>query len=313
MRSPFIIVRFIFFSLLLYLNLLTLVFAVWNVSSASSSGISVPGTHVLLIFTTCVGLVLLTLSLVPMVWPKRNFAILTLECAWTATLSLLQIGAAMGSAASITTMIREPTDPSVAVSSVLLLPTTWLLSILQLAYFLTLFVTSLIHSRLDPDIWRSSVYAVKWFGFANSRLKTSDVGIPRPKTGYGNDTWSQHLDDIESSAARKAKHPLPPTEKPAWAPTNARRGVDPPFSPRRDFSPRSSAEDIIPPLKLETKESQKSAGSRFIERFRDSQNISRPPYKQTSFPREIDDHDQPIPLPRLSKWVSAEALRNFTR
>ncbi|KAG7092354.1 hypothetical protein E1B28_008714 [Marasmius oreades] len=306
MRSPFIIIRFIFFCLLLYLNLLTLVFAVLNVSSASSAGLSVPGTQVLLIFTNCLTLLLLALGLLPMIWSKSAFANLTLECMWTLVLSLLQMGAAIGSAASISLMIREPTDPSVAVSSVLLLPTSWLLSVLQLAYFFTILITAMIHARHEPEVWRSSIYTIKWFGFSNVKIKTTDISGPRPKSGYENDSWTLYLEDIESTAARKARHTLSPSEKPAWAPISQRRGVDPPFM-RRDKTPRSSVstEHVTPPLKAEVK-----GGSRFIERICDL-TITRPPNNPTSFPSEVEDHDKPIPIPRISKWMSAEALKGF--
>ncbi|KAF9264786.1 hypothetical protein L218DRAFT_957978 [Marasmius fiardii PR-910] len=170
----------------------------------------------------------------------------------------------------------------------------------------------MIHARHDPDLWRSSICNVKWFGFSNTKIKIKDIGGPRPKTGFENDSWTLYVEDIESTAARKAKHPLPPTEKPSWAPTSQRRGVDPPFSTRSQ-TPRSSGsiDYVTTPLKVEVKGSSPSQGSRFIERFRDSFTISRPPNNPTSFPREVDDHDKPIPLPRLSKWVSAEALRGF--
>jgi hypothetical protein len=64
--------------------------------------------------------------------------------------------------------------------------------------------------------------------------------------------------------------------------------------------------------------------SRFIERFRESQlqpsaswwetpaqyGLQLTPHAEV-FPRKVDDHDVPIPLPRLSEWIRADAVRGI--
>ncbi|ESK96852.1 hypothetical protein Moror_6430 [Moniliophthora roreri MCA 2997] len=310
MRSPFLIARLTFFLLLLLLNFLVLTFTAWNINVTTAAGLSVPGSQPLLVFNSCVALILLPLGLTPMVWSHLNTAHLTLETIWVQILSFLQIGAAIASTVNSSEMVVNR-DWSIRASALLLVPTTWLVGLLQLAYFLVLFVSAMSHSRVQRDIWTQSIYDITWFGFNNNRLKNSDISIPRPKTGFEDDSWTRHLEDIESTAARKAKHAPPPGEKPTWAPTNTRRGVDPPFI-RRETSPRTSAsqESITPPVKAEVK--GQSVGSRFIERFRDSQTISRPPLHPTpTFAGEVHDHDLPIPKTRFSRWVRADELKPF--
>ncbi|KAK7043584.1 hypothetical protein VNI00_008195 [Paramarasmius palmivorus] len=308
MRSPFIVARFTFFLLLLLLNFLILVFAAWNINVVLAAGLTVPGSQPLLLFNSCAALILLTMGLTPMVWPHLNTAHLTIETIWAQLLAFLQLGAAIGSTVSSSEMVVNK-DWSIRASALLLVPTTWLVSLLQLAYFLVLFVAAMSHSRVQQEIWTSSIYDIRWFGFTNNRLKNSDIGVPRPKPGFENDSWTRYLDDIESTAARKAKHAPPPEEKPTWAPPNPRRGVDPPFI-RREVSPRTSVseESVALPAKAEVK--GQTIGSRFIERFRDSQTISRPNNNAT-FAGEMHDHDLPIPKTRFSRWVRADQLNSF--
>jgi len=198
----------------------------------------------------------------------------------------------------------------------------------MLGYFFVLFVTTMTHLQFEADIWTKPVHQVKWFGYANSRLKSSEISGPR---GEDKDTWTKYLEDIESSGARKARNPLVDTEKAPWAPSNVRRGRDQPFRnpmSRLDSDTSSSSESdsepsspdssprirptFMPPLPLNipVKGQNAGAGSRFIERFRESQTISRP---VVEFPHEIVDHDKPIPKPRLSQWIRADTLRALTR
>jgi hypothetical protein len=217
---------------------------------------------------------------------------------------------------------------SVTASSLLLIPATWLTSLTMLTYFFVLFVTTMTHRRFEVDIWTKPVYQVKWFGYTNSRLKSSEISRPR---GLETDSWTRYLEDIESSGLRKARNPLPATEKAPWAPNNVRRGRDSPFRgpvnkpPSNELSsgfdsdtcsessfPSSSPRNsntLLPPRPLNIPVKGKTAGSRFIERFRESQTLSRP---VVEFPHEVEDHDKPIPKPRLSQWIRADTLKALT-
>ncbi|KAK7467018.1 hypothetical protein VKT23_004080 [Stygiomarasmius scandens] len=312
MPSPFLILRNLFFALMFYLSLLTLIFSSWNINVSSSSGLSVPGSSIILIFNSCLVFIGVSLGLAPMVWPQLTTAQVILECTWSAVLSLLQIGAAISVTVVASSAVRQADRAAVNASLSLLIPVTWLSSLCILAHFFVLFMSAMTHMQGDADIWSKSIYSVKWFGFSSTKIGPSDVGVPRPKTGFEDDSWTTYLADIESSAARKARYPASDIEKAPWAPSNVRRGRDAPFQTparsdtdtSRQSSPTPRANDALPPLPLRVEPKASAVGSRFIERFRESQRLSRAG-AFNFFPTEVDDHDLPIPLPRFSRWFQA--------
>ncbi|THU86428.1 hypothetical protein K435DRAFT_805118 [Dendrothele bispora CBS 962.96] len=311
MPSPFLLLRNLFFALMAYLSLLTLIFSSWNVNVTSSSGLSVPGSSVILILNSCLVFIGLSLGLAPLVWPQFNTAQIILECAWSAILSLLQIGAAISTTVVTSSVIRQKDNVAINASSFLLVPVTWLSSLCTLAHFFILFMSAMTHMQSDANIWSKSVYDIKWFGFSSVKLDASDVSSPRPKTGFEEDSWTMYLADIESSAGRKARYPPADHEKAPWAPTNVRRGRDAPFQApvnsdtqsSRQSSPTPRANDALPPLPLRVEPKAPAVGSRFIERFRSFH----------FFPNSVDDHDQPIPLPRFSRWIRADGEQTDKR
>ncbi|KAJ4488113.1 hypothetical protein J3R30DRAFT_3400692 [Lentinula aciculospora] len=327
MRNPFLLIRFIFLSLLSFLNLLDLIFASWNASAAISANLSLPGASLFLIFNSVVNIFFLGLGLLENFAPNFAGTSVAFECGWSAVLSLSHIGAAIGVTISAATFIRQTTDSGVTASSFLLIPTTWLTSLTMLGYFSILFVSAMTHARYEEDIWTKSVCQVKWFGYTNSRLRSTDVSNPRELPGLETDSWTRYLDDIESSGVRKARHPMPDNEKAPWAPTNVRRGRDSPFRgpiKRENYDSSDTSSDSsfsvgaresapLPPLPLnvQVKGGKPVQGSRFIERFRESQTLSRPNAPAVDFPHEVDDHDKPIPLTRLSQWIRADAIKAF--
>lgn len=179
-----------------------------------------------------------------------------------------------------------------------------------------LFITTMVHMRQTPDIWSKTVYSVSWFNWSgNGALDDSDK-ISDP------DTWSRYMDDIEASHKRldldEDSHKAP------WALARPiRRGLDEPFKKQTlssaSSTPRTYNTSLpIAPLKVQPRS---AAGSRFIEKFRESQVISRSESptqfglhftgRVQPFPPRVDDHDLPIPLPRLSEWIRADAIKGI--
>ncbi|KAE9399306.1 hypothetical protein BT96DRAFT_920249 [Gymnopus androsaceus JB14] len=330
MRNPFLIVRFILLSILFFLNLLELIFASWNASAAINANLSLPGSSIFLIFCSVASLFFLALGLIELYAPNFAGSSVAFESGWAAALSISQLGATIGSTITTAAFIRDSSDLSVTASSLLLVPTTWLTSLTNLGYFFVLFVTTMTHVPFEAGIWTKPVHQVKWFGYTNSRLTSSEISRPR---GLEADSWTRYLENIETSGVKQARNPISDPEKAPWAPTNVRRGRDHPFrapakrsqsedtlssgfdsdtSSESSFSsgsPRSSS--LLPPLPLNipVKGQTAGAGSRFIERFRESHTLSRP---VMDFPHEVDDHDKPIPKPRLSQWISADTLKALT-
>lgn len=229
--------------------------------------------------------------------------------------------------------IYSPVEWNVCASSLLLVPSTWFSSILckcihyllilfffeteyeqklsVLAYFLALFMATVAHKHLYSNIWRRSIYGIVWFG------QTHEI------SSKGNDAGRLNVDnceDVENSSARKQSFLIsPPIEHTPPKAMNfvVRRGVDAPFSRKQNGTGSNSPSRIVSTITLPSfpnKSAKPENGSRFIEKFRESarsesfahfvaNQVTKDP-----FPLDID---APIPLPRLSEWVGADALKGF--
>jgi hypothetical protein len=189
-------------------------------------------------------------------------------------------------------------------------------------YLAALIGAIVLHKSMFSEIWSASAPSVDWF--VHRKLDANNME---------SDSWTRYLGDIESSAMRKQRFgntsdcgtnattdpkPNPYHEKAPWAQT-IRRGVDEPFTSRTESDVASEARSVspsklnaaLPPLPLRVEAKSKSPGSRFIERFRESQVPVRPSPRvglpSTPFPSAVDDHNMPIPLPRWSEWIRADA------
>ncbi|KAF8797932.1 hypothetical protein BYT27DRAFT_7203618 [Phlegmacium glaucopus] len=321
MPNSFLIFRLVSFALLSNLALLQVIFASWNISASLSIGLSAPSTSVFIILESCVLFFCVAFIMADFLCSGGRRSRILLECSWVGIMSLFQIGVAISSTATGPGMVCYTSlEWSVCASSSLLVPSTWLSSILFLAYFLTLFITTMAHRYLYPDIWKRSMYGVAWFGRSHEII-SKDV-----------DPYIDHYADIESSSARKRLYPISdPIENVApWATNRVRRGVDPPFSRQpikgtssNRSSPTGSTSDLSNSFPSYPNKSAKvDTGSRFIEKFRESTLLARSESlehfvanyqtRQDSFPPSVLDVDAPIPLPRLSEWVRADALRGLS-
>jgi len=275
----------------------------------------------MIILESCVLFFCVAFTLADFIWCQGRKSRILLECAWVGIMSLFQIGTAISSTVNGLGMACDTSlEWSVCASSSLLGPSTWMSSILLLAYFLSLFMTTMAHKRLYSDIWRRSVYGVAWF------RRSREIS---PKGNHLDlDPYADYYDDIENSSARKSLNLVPdPIEKNAapWATNQVRRGVDPPFSrqPTSNSSDRSSPTVTASALPSYPNKSAKfDNGSRFIEKFRESTLLARTESlehfvskyqaQQNPLPPLVLDVDAPIPLPRLSEWVRADALRGIS-
>ncbi|KAJ6455684.1 hypothetical protein C8R45DRAFT_584737 [Mycena sanguinolenta] len=241
-------------------------------------------------------------------------ASLKFECGWSIPLLVFQFAATIGASVHV----LPPTSGTVvSASHTLLLAVAWMTAILTTIYLAGLIGAIMLHKSMFPEIWSASAPSVDWF--VHRQLDANSLD---------NDSWTRYLGDIESSAMQKqpfanisesGTRPATPkptyNEKAPWAPNGIRRGVDEPFTFRTESDIASEAPSTLssklnaalPPLPLRVKTKAKSAGSRFIERFRESRVPVHPSQQEptTSFPPGVDDHNMPIPLPRRSEWVRA--------
>ena len=186
-------------------------------------------------------------------------------------------------------------------------------------------MTVTAHKSIYPYIWTRSLYEIDWFGQPPSPLKKEHdvqdflqkVNAVPPYCLY---------DDIEYEPPRKEIFlPNDVEEAAPWVSPGIRRGVDVPFASKTSQLGGTTTISSIPPTlplslpnRTATPASTWTNGSRFIERFRESTLLARPETtsqfsshyharKDSSlFPRSVNDVNQPIPLPRLSKWISAD-------
>jgi len=163
-------------------------------------------------------------------------------------MSLFQIGTAVGTTVTgLGATCDSSLQWSVCASSLLLVPSTWLSSMLFLAYFLALFMATMAHKQLYSDIWRKSIYEIVWFG------QTHNISSKDNDTGPLDEDNS---DDIEKSLTQKQPYFIsPPIERtPVTRPKAAnsiRRGVVAPFQDI-DIEKSSTQKQpyISPPIEL---------------------------------------------------------------
>ncbi|KAF5381041.1 hypothetical protein D9615_003873 [Tricholomella constricta] len=312
MQNPFLIARFVIFALLVNLNLLILAFAAWNANATVAAGLSVPVTTIFFLLNSCTLFFCVILGLAELLVPHANTARVLFECALSAALSVFQTGTAISITVNGPAICRLTFNWDLCASSSLLIPTAWLSSIILFSHFLTLFITAMVHVRNIPDIWTKTIYSVDWFSFSEGF--TNEKAIDDSNDA---DSWSRYMKDIEA-----ARPHIDDNTKAPWA-RAIRRGIDIPFKRSNLSSVNSSpstTSTLLPvaPLRVQ---SRSIAGSRFIEKFRDSSRLSRSEAAfqyatQTSsrvepFPPRVENHDLPIPLPRLSEWIRADAIQGI--
>ena len=180
------------------------------------------------------------------------------------------------------------------------------------------------HKDLYPDIWKRVVFEVDWFYDRPQELSPKEKNLKDfflGKLHAGSDPYFDYYEDIESTAARKKHYPIRDSveESTPYGPVKIRRGIDHPFTLPSSKQKSPTPQKVVLPLpSLPSKSAPIGpAGSRYLERFRDSSILSRPETpsqfskhyhaQKPSFPPSILDVDKPIPLPELSEWVKAES------
>jgi hypothetical protein len=212
MQNPFLVIRYASFCGILFLNLITLIFAAWNVAITKSTGQAAPGASVLLLFNGSLAFVSVFIALAELVVVKVKTAKVKYECIWTGILAVLQLSAALAITASGPPVACRPDgDLSICTSVTILVPVAWLSSFTTVVYFLLLSISTFVYAPCYPGIWRTSVYDVPWFlspdaaGFSlphkspsssTSTMKTSSSATLRD-TPRIRGIWDHDEDDDE--------------------------------------------------------------------------------------------------------------------
>jgi len=350
--SSFLIFRLVFFALLSNLALLQLIFASWNINASLSMALSAPSTSIFVIFESCILFFSLAFALADFIWSRGRRSRIFLECSWVGIVSLFQIGTAIGTTITGPGMACATSlEWNVCASSWLLIQSTWLSSVLFLAYFLALFMTTMAHKGLYSDIWRRTVYGVVWFGRSHEIVSKGDVtgGLNEDIENSSAQTQLNRIsdslkntsvekappnvdyEDIENSSARKQLHPISDSVKNTSVESTpkttnfVRRGIDAPFSRHPNGTCSTTSSPTISSFTLPScpdKSAKSEVGSRFVETFRESTSLARTESSKHSvanhqipkdpLPPLVIDIDAPIPLPRLSEWVRADAMQGIS-
>ncbi|OJA14877.1 hypothetical protein AZE42_00805 [Rhizopogon vesiculosus] len=344
MLNVFLTVRAIFFTLILYFNLLGTIFAAWNIVSSSSSGMPVPGAAAFLVVNAALIFVLVTMAYsAEAICARARPAHVRFECGWTVLMSILQLSASI----YVTTvgppaLCRSQSAWTVCASAALLVPVSWLTTFIMLAYCVTLCVIAATHVYFMPNLWTTPISAVPWFNLTESALYPAAVSPPtRPLSTSSSftssesdsschvskfitETWEK-LSRVEGRVIDPSKpilfspgSPSINSTRPAWAKQlqlDTRRGVDQPFS-TRGISPSGYSPEVpTPPPKARAKQAPgpKDLKSAQIYELQLARNSSESACSTltlqtpTIFPKKIADPDLPIPRPRLSEWIPADA------
>ncbi|KAG6335399.1 hypothetical protein ID866_3694 [Astraeus odoratus] len=337
MLNAFLVIRMIFFALLLYLNVLVIVFAAWNLTAVRSIA---PGAPLILAANSALIILFLTLATTAeAICPKARPGHVRVECAWTVLTSTLQL------AASINVTVNGPPMTcqfnwtwSTCASSSLLVPVTWLVTLVILGYCLTICITACVHAPWIPDLWTMPVSSVPWFDFG-TKAPVATSGVPStgkaskfsrfssasnescPITRYITERWGK-LSGVERQSQSPSNpilfsrgHQSMDSRRPTWArQMDVRRGVDQPFvRPPPPFAVLRDAHPLQPPAVL-TKEVAMSRQSHYVDICHTSEmkssdgrsTLTLATETPTMFPKGIEDPDRPIPLPHLSQWVRAD-------
>jgi len=226
----------------------------------------------------------------------------------------------------------------------LLVPISWLATFIMLAYCVTLCVMAATHVYFMPNLWTTPVSVVPWFNLTESALYPAAVSSPtRPLSTSSSssftssesdsscqvskfiaETWEK-LSRVEGRVIDPSKpilfsHGSPSinSTRPAWAKQlqiDTRRGVDQPFSTRGISPSGYSLEVPPPPPKARARQAPgpKDLKSAQIYELQLARNSSESACSiltlqtPTIFPKKIADPDLPIPRPRLSEWIPADA------
>lgn len=323
-RNPFLVVRFIFFAILVYLNLFILIFAALNIAAVKSPQTPAPGAAVFLVFNCCLLYLCLFVGLSELVISWTWTSIVKLECVWTAILSVLEL------AATVTMNVNGPPtmcehgdsfNLAACTSSSVLVPVTWLATFTLIAYCLTLAITTIMHAQTFHDVWSVSVYAVPWFGVnppvaaRKAPITVLDISAPMKDASADSEVSSRISrempkpgEDVEA-ALPKISDPISVSLNLISAPWAigklGRRGVDPPFATK-------DSDSSVPPAR--PRPPRPGVVTRYFELSWFSRKSQVQPNPQTpggAFTRTPGNEDAPIPLPRLSEWIRADAAKGI--
>ncbi|KAI0375044.1 hypothetical protein BV20DRAFT_1033072 [Pilatotrama ljubarskyi] len=250
MRNPFIVLRFVLFAILVYVNLLTVGFAVWNLSELKSLQGQALGAPTFVVFNACVVLTLLVGCLVTAWYSLAAFDRVRNECVWTGLVSALQLASSIDITVNGPPALCQGVSITACASSSLTVALSWISSTILLLYSFSLFTTAVTHTPVIPDVWASSVRAVPWFVVPGDCVESRLPPVSKPRSSsadadvldikrssfhFPTPIFAQHAKALPLSPKSL---PQSPTTPPIW---QARRSSVPTLPGADDALPPSSS------------------------------------------------------------------------
>ncbi|TFL07664.1 hypothetical protein BDV98DRAFT_588135 [Pterulicium gracile] len=327
MLNPFLTLRLAFLALMVYMNLIVLIFASWNIRASSGADIGASTSSVVLILTNCATFIAVATALAELLEPTCKLAVGWFECLWTAVVGNVQIAAAIGATVdSSVLMCRQQSSWGACASASLLVPSAWIAGIIAVSYFLLLLFALIAHRNVVPDIWTTSVHVPPWFFAASSsssskldaNCRSSDVlsikaagdleSFRRLNIRRDPPTWAQSHQVVRGRQAPFAKPSAPPIMQSSAPPSvQSRTSLPPQVSIH--FLDRDRDTKIIagmipdmtplappPPTSFRPTHQLQRSGTSFGS---SSSSLSL-------FPEGVANHDLPIPHARESQWIRAD-------
>ncbi|KAJ8457044.1 hypothetical protein ONZ45_g18473 [Pleurotus djamor] len=293
--NPFLVIRFVVFALLVFLNFQVLVFSAWNINAALSASYPVPGVSVFFIFNCCLLYFFLIVAMGEYMRPLTKTGQIKFELSWSGVLSLLYIGATIAlTVDGPTVRCQISSDPSACASASLLMPVTWATTMTLLSYFFGLVILVAVHLPVYPEVLQSTVYKFPWFDNSGDAI----VHRVSPDLEKG-------VIQVDVASWTKRTKTLDP---PSWAAAlKVRRGKDDPFA-RHQTTPSSSGVSTVAPSVPDKDDYYRPTAPT----PKGVKSPITPSHHDSPFPAAVEDQDIPIPLPRLSSWIRADARNGIT-
>ncbi|KAH9979857.1 hypothetical protein BGW80DRAFT_1270840 [Lactifluus volemus] len=344
-KTPFLLVRFVVFSVLIYLSLTALVFAAWNVGASRTAGAHVDGASALVIFTASAMILCIPMALADAKIAFFSTSMVGFECVWTGIFTVLQI------AASIFVTLSGPPEFCVAMvqlsicsSITILVPVSWLATFLLLGYFVTIMALSVSHLHVRENLLSISIYNLVWFDDEAKNKSTSAPQLPPLNTPSArlsivsrrHSTSSlprTRRGDVENQLPSNFNRdkPLPSSPSSTWwgRLVPGRAGRDHPFTIRRARDgvdipnlPRSTSDNLqqqtsigAPPASRPYYHFNHQGADGWQQQQEQTQTqyvssqLRFPPYP-APWPSQDEstlNEDEPIPVGDRSQWVQAAA------
>ncbi|KAH9901077.1 hypothetical protein C8Q73DRAFT_229834 [Cubamyces lactineus] len=218
MRNPFIVLRFVLFAILIYVNLLMIGFAVWNLSVLKSLNVDGLGAPTFVIFNACLLLLFVTMCFVSSWYSSAAFDKVRYECGWTGLLSALQLASSIDVTVNGPPTLCQGIAITACASSSLMVALSWVSSTLTLLYSFSLLTTAITHMSLIPGVWTYSVHEVPWFTAPSDNVESR---MPSPEKAQKFEDEIKHAFHFstpifEQHAKVLPKSPVSPATPPIW-------------------------------------------------------------------------------------------------